>query len=172
MKLTTSAPATRTAALAADTVLSPVLSGRKGAHGGTSVHASLFLVVALATTPRPVPEGCARGGPLVAVASMPGLGPGPLGVIVAVWANGRILRARDPMDPAREATSRTASHPQAWSKFLPSSSQVTGSGSSLTWPSTFRSSSRWFALVPNGCGGYRQSVSQPRRRRLASSSSS
>jgi len=101
MKLTTSAPATRTAALAADTVLSPVLSGRKGAHGGTSVHASLFLVVALATTPRPVPEGCARGGPLVAVASMPGLGPGPLGVIVAVWANGRILRARDPMDPAR-----------------------------------------------------------------------
>ena len=61
---------------------------------------TLVLAATMAAFPTLTPA-CRVGDPLVAIAMMPGLTNTPLGVVVAVWPDGRILRARVATDPER-----------------------------------------------------------------------
>jgi len=47
------------------------------------------------------PEPCKDGGPLIAILVSPALGPSPqrMGVLVAIWSDGRIVKARDDVNP-------------------------------------------------------------------------
>lgn len=49
----------------------------------------------------PLLSACKDGGPLIALLVSPALGPGPqrMGVLVAIWSDGRIVRARDGVNP-------------------------------------------------------------------------
>lgn len=62
----------------------------------------LALIVAGAMLTGPdVVECCAGGNPMLAVATEPGLGKGSSGVVVALWPDGVLLRARVPSDPSK-----------------------------------------------------------------------
>ena len=47
----------------------------------------------------PLPSACGDGGPLIAMLVSPGLDPRPMGVLVAIWSDGRIVKAKDGLNP-------------------------------------------------------------------------
>ena len=68
---------------------------------GSSSMIGLLLVAAIAGSPTSTADACRADEPFVATAMMAGMTNSPSGVVVAVWPDGRILRAKLASNPRK-----------------------------------------------------------------------